>query len=402
MTLRELDDTEERTRALRALLGAPFVGADAPAYALVRRHERELASTLQVTYGYRLEVGSTAARASGLPTPEGLRRPLRIRPASISGRKRPVDEWPALGDRACVILVLSLVALERTGAQIAIAELAHDAERAGADAEPPIRIAFRQRAERMAFADGLDLLCAWGILEHTAGSHDSYERHEQGEDEALFTVDRRRLALLLRDPSAALEATTLAELIDEDARYPPTPEGENRARAERLARHLTEDPVLLLSDLNDEDRAYFLSQRARIEGAVAATTGYDVERRGEGSALIVGDRAFTDMPFPTNSTVKQVALLLCDRLAAAGPGGELSREALRDAVGELVRRHGDHWQRNCEDPLDVAALTEAALEILLGSGLCRRCGSSALTPTPLAARFRSPTVRGSAAAGGSQ
>ncbi len=56
--------------------------------------------------------------------------------------------------------------------------------------------------------------------------------------------------------------------MDERGRYSPTPEGENRARAERLARRLTEDPVLLLADLDEDDRAYFLSQRARIEGAV--------------------------------------------------------------------------------------------------------------------------------------
>ena len=147
---------------MRALLAAPFVGADEPAYVLIRRHERELASALQVTYGYQLEVGSTAARASGLPTPDGLRRPLRIKPASASGRKRPPDEWPVLNDRACALLLLTLVALERGGAQTAIAELAQEVERAGSDVEPPVGVDFRQRSERMAFADGLDLLCAWG------------------------------------------------------------------------------------------------------------------------------------------------------------------------------------------------------------------------------------------------
>jgi uncharacterized protein (TIGR02678 family) len=394
-SLRELDDREERTRALRALLAAPFVGADEPAYALVRRHERELASTLQVTYGYQLEIGSTAARASGLPTPAGLRRPLRIRPASASGRKRAPDEWTALSDRACVLLLLTLVALERSGAQTAIAELAQELERAGADVEPPIIVDFRQRSERMAFADALDLLCAWGVTEHTSGSHESYSRREQGEDEALFTVDRRRLALLLRDPAAALEATTLEQLVDESGRYSPTPEGENRARAERLARRLTEDPALLLDDLDGEDRAYFLSQRARIEGAVTAATGYEVERRGEGSALIVDDRAFTDMPFPTNSTIKQVALLLCDALAHAGPEGELSFEAVRDAVAGLLAKHRHHWDRNPDDPEEVAALTAAATDILLACDLARRSGpSGGLRPTPLAARFRAPTLHG--------
>lgn len=392
MTLRQLDDREERAQALRALLGAPYVGADEPGYALIRRHERELAAALQVTYGYQLEVGSTAARASGLPTPDGLRRPLRIRPASVSGRKRPPDEWPALSDRACLLLLLTLVALERGRAQTAIADLAQEVERTGDDVDPPVSVDFRQRSERMAFADGLDLLCAWGVIEHTSGSHDSYTRREQGDDEALFTVDRRRLALLLRDPAAALGAMTLGELVDESGRYSPTPEGENRARAERLARRLTEDPVLLLADLNDDDRAYFLSQRARIEAAVANATGYEVERRAEGSALIVDDRAFTDVPFPTNSTIKQVALLLCDALAGAGPNGELSAEALRDAVAGLVSRHGRHWDRSPEDPEEIAALAVAATEILLACDLARRSGASCVRATPLAGRFRSPTL----------
>lgn len=393
MTLRELDDHNEQTQALRALLAAPFVGADEPAYALLRRHEGELARTLQSTYGYQLEVSSTAARASGPPTPEGLRRPLRIRPASISGRQRAPDEWPALGDRACVLLLLTLVALERSGAQTAIADLARNVERAGADVEPQLSVDFRARSERVAFADGLDLLCAWGVLEHTSGSHDSYARREQGEDEALFTVDRRRLALLLRDPAITLESTTLEQLLDETWRYPPTPEGENRARSEQLARRLTEDPALLLSALDEEERTYFLSQRARIESAVATATGYQVERRAEGSALIVNDRSFTDVPFPTNATVKQVALLLCEVLAAAGPGGELSAEALRHAIHELVTQHGRHWSRDAADPAQIGALTEAAIEVLLACGLALRTEAGGLRPSPLAARFRSPVVR---------
>ncbi len=393
MTLRELEDREERTQAMHALLASPFVGADEPAYSLVRRHERELATTLQTVYGYQLDIGSTAARASGPPTADGLLRPLRIRPASISGRQRSPDEWPALSDRGCLLLLLTLVALERGGPQIAIAELARDVERAGADVEPGLCVDFRERGERVAFADGLDLLCVWGVLEHTSGSHESYVRREQGADEALFTVDRRRLALLVRDPGAALEATTLGELLDETARCSPTPEGENRARAERLARRLTEDPALLLADLDEDDRAYFLGQRARIEGAVAAATGYQVERRAEGSALIVDDRSFTDAPFPTRATVKQVALLLCDVLAGAGPAAELSAEAVRDAVYDLVSLHGPHWGRDAGDPPQVTALSEAATAVLLACGLARPTDGGGLRLTPLAARFRSPALR---------
>lgn len=393
MTLRELEDRDERTQALRALLAAPFIGAGEPSYALIRRHERELATTLQSTYGYQLEVSSTAARASGPPTRHGLHRPLRIRPASVSGRQRAPDEWPTLSDRAGLLLLLTMVALERGGAQTALADLARDVERAGADVEPPVSVDFRNRAERVAFADGLDLLCSWGVLEHTSGSHESYARREQGEDEALFTVDRRRLALMVRDPAAALDATALEQLLDETSRYPPTPEGENRARAERLARRLTEDPALLLADLEEGERGYFLGQRARIEGAVAAATGYQVERRAEGSALIVNDRAFTDVPFPTNATVKQLALLLCDVLATAGATTELSIEAVRDTVFALVSKHGRHWGRDADDPAQISALTDAAVETLICCDLARRTDMGGLRPSPLAGRFRSPEIR---------
>jgi len=392
MTQRELEDRDERWTAMRALLAAPFVDAAEPAYALIRRHEREVATLLQSTYGYQLEVCSTAARASGPPTRDGLHRPLRVRPASASGRQRPPDDWPALGDRGCVLALLTLVALERGSAQTAIADLARDVERAGADVDPPVIVDFRARAERLAFADGLDLLCAWGVLEHTSGSHDSYARREQREDEALFTVDRRRLALLLRDPASAMSATTLDELLDESARHPPTPEGRNRTRAERLARRLTEDPALVLDDLDDDERAYFTGQRARIEGAVAAATGYAVERRREGSALIADDRAFSDVPFPTNATVKQVALLLCDMLAAA-EHPVVSAQAVRDAVSDLVVAHGRHWGRDADDAAQVTALAEAATDVLVACDLAQRAGAGGLRPRPLAARFRTPTVK---------
>lgn len=388
MTLRDEDDRDERRLATRALLAAPFVDAEDPVYALVRRHERELALAFQTTFGYQLEIGSTAARASGPPTAAGLRRPLRVRPQSASGQRRPVDAWPALSDRGCVLALLTLATLDRATSQTVIAELARGVELAGAGADPAIAVDFSSRAERVAFADGLDLLCAWGVLRHTSGTHESYARREQDESEALLTVDRRRLAMLLRDPITALHATSVEELTDEADRYSPTPEGENRARAEALARRLVEDPALVLDDLDADTRTYFLGQRARIEDAVATATGDVVERRAEGSALIVEDRALTDIPFPTNATVKQAALLLCETLAS---GVVLSAEALLDAVHELVREHGKHWDRDPADPVEIRALAEAATALLLDCDLASREPHGALRARPLIGRFRSPT-----------
>jgi uncharacterized protein (TIGR02678 family) len=398
LSVRDAEDREERQRALRALLARPFVDARDPELRLVRRHEAALARTCQDLLGYRLELGSTAARAMGPPTAAGLRRPLRIRPQSVTGRMRPPDEHPVVSDRAAQLLLLTLVALERGGSQTAIADLAREVERAGADVEPAVVVDFRERAERVAFADGLDLLCDWGVLEHTAGSRQSYSRSEQDENEALLTVDRRRLALLVRDPVQALTAASIEELLDESARHAPTPEGENRARGERLARRLAEDPALVLDDLDEADRAYFLGQRARLEGGVAEATGLAVERRAEGTALVVNDRALTDVPFPTNATTKQLALLLCDVLAAAPTDRPLSEEQVRAAVRDLLAAHREHWQRDPDDPQEVRAAAAAATRVLAALDLAAPVAGGLLPRAPVA-RFRSPEVR---RAGGDQ
>jgi len=389
-TLADAERDEERRAAMRALLAEPFIGAQDPAYRLVRRYEDELRRLAFDTFGYHLELTSSAARLVGPPTDAGARRPIRVRPMSASGRARPRDEWPELRDRACVLLFLTLAALERGGAQTVIAELAHGVERAGADVEPPVAVDFRERAERVAFADGLDLLCAWGVLDHTAGSHGSFSRRVQDEDEALLTVDRRRLAIVLADPPRALVATTLAELVDEGDAYAPTDEGARRRRFHRLTRRLVEDPVLVLDDLDDEDRQYLLGQRARVEASVAAAAGLSLERRAEGTAVVTDGRELTDVPFPTNASVKQLALLLCDRLT---PGVGVAREAVRDQVRLMLTQHREHWRRDPDDPAEVAAAAEAALAPLLALDLVRVDASGAITAQPVAARFRAADVR---------
>jgi len=393
--MRVLEAVEERRTAIDTLISQPFVDAGTAEYALIRRHETDLARTCADVFGYRLEVGPTAARIVGVPTLASLQRPLRMRPQTTTGAKRPVDEWSELGDRGAVLLCLTLAVLERGGAQIAIAELARAVQRVGAEGEPPMHVVFEQRAERLAFADGLDLLCGWGVLVHTSGARESYARREQGDDEALLTVDRRRLALLLRDPVGALRATSLDDLLDESASYAPSEEGERRQRSHRLARQLLEDPALVLSDLSDDDRAYFHGQRARLERAVHDATGIAVERRAEGTALVVEERRFTDVPFPTNGTVKQLALLLCSVLLDASAA--LSFERSRAAVRELMRRHQAHWQRDPDDPAQVDDLLRGAVAVLCALDLAVSDGDG-VRARPLCGRFRDPTWRQTGAA----
>lgn len=392
-TTLELREQEELLQATRALLREPFVGGGDPAFSLVRRHEAALAKRCSDFWGYQLDVTPGFARLHKRPTDSGLRRPLRIPPGSVSGRERPRDEWPRLDGRRATLLLLAMAALDRSGQQTVVGELARAVAEAGGRCEPPLEVDFERRPERLAFADVLDLLCHWAVLRLDDGSRASFVTREPGDDEALFTIDRKRLASLLRDPFRAISAQSRDDLTDDRHDYAPTEDGQNRRIRHRLARMLTEDPVVYLDRLTDEERAYFHRQRAYLESRVADYAGLIPERRAEGTACIEPERTLTDLPFPANSTRKQAALLLCDALAqrAGGEAETLSYDELRTAMRALVERHGTSWNRRAEDPIEVEMLLDEALAVLADLDLVERAGSN-FRPLPLCGRFRDPRL----------
>jgi len=286
-----------------------------------------------------------------------------------------------------VLLFLTLAALERNGQQTVIGELAEDVAAAGARGDPAITVDFELRSERMAFADGVELLCHWGVLHLMYGRRGTFANRIRDDEEALFTIDRRRLALVLRDPFVALSAETVADLVAETE--PPTPEARTRQVRHRLARQLVEDPVLYLEDLSEEERAYFLSQRAMLERRVEDWTGLSVERRAEGTAAIEAGRELTDLPFPAGSNVKQLALLLCDWLTGER---EATWPEVRRAVRGLLAHNERHWNRSPDDEDAVEAMLAQATDLLLELDLAEST-SRGLRALPLSARFRAPEVR---------
>ena len=169
-----LQAEEERRIALRALLAEPFVGADEPVFKVIRRHDAELARRCTELLGYRLHVTPSFARLVKTPTERGLRRGTRVPPSGPSARDRSKDEWPRLSDRGVVLLFLTLAALERGGQQTVIGELAKDVADTGARADPPLSVDFDNRVERTAFADGLELLCHWGVLQLMHGRRGTF------------------------------------------------------------------------------------------------------------------------------------------------------------------------------------------------------------------------------------
>jgi uncharacterized protein (TIGR02678 family) len=382
-----LQADEERRDALRALLAEPFVGSEAPVFKLIRRHDAELTRRSAELLGYRLHVTPGFARLVKVPTDRALRRGVRVPPSGASARDRSRDDWPRLSDRGVVLLFLTLAALERGAQQTVIGELAEDVTVAGARGEPPIAVDFELRSDRMAFADGVELLCHWGVLQLMHGRRGTFANRVREDDEALFTIDRRRLALVLRDPFAALAAETAAELSDDQ--IAATTEARSRQTRHRLARRLVEDPVLYLDELSEDERAYFVSQRGMLERRVEDWIGLIVERRAEGTATIDAGRELTDLPFPAGSNVKQLALLLCDWLADER---EATWPELRRAVRRLLAHHERHWNRSPDDEEAVDAMLGQATALLLELDLAERTPVG-IGARPLCARFRAPEVR---------
>jgi uncharacterized protein (TIGR02678 family) len=384
-----LQAEDERQQALRALLAEPFIGAKEPAFKAIRCHDAELTKRCADLLGYRLHVTPSFARLVKTPTDRALRRGTRVPPSGPRARDRARDDWPQLSDRGVALLFLTLAALERGGQQTVIGELAQDVVDTGARADPPISVDLELRAERAAFADGLELLCHWGVLQLMHGRRGTFaNRIQAGDDaEALFTVDRRRLALVPRDPFAAMAAGSAGELAAEAEAA--SPEARTRQIRHRLARRLVEDPVLYLDECNEQERAYFVSQRANLERRVADWTGLTIERRAEGTAALEAGRQLTDVPFPAGATIKQLALLLCEWLADERGA---TWAGLRRMVRALLAQHERHWNRSPDDEVVVDAMLDQAAALLVELDLAARTATG-LCARPLCARFRAPEVR---------
>lgn len=204
-------------------------------------------------------------------------------------------------------------------------------------------------------------------------------------------MHRRRLALLLVDPVRCAEAGQPADL-----ERPESDGGDlaGRARARRLVRALVEDPVLLLDDLDEEDRTYFLAQRARLEAIAAELTGLQVERRREGTALLADGRELTDRPFPARGHVKQLALLLVPELCALDGEGTatIALERVAAIVRRLVARHAEHWAWDPADAEGVVRAGEQALGVLVDLRLVAR-QEGGLRVLPIAHRYRAAAAR---------
>jgi uncharacterized protein (TIGR02678 family) len=380
------EEQAQRRSALRSLLAKPLLVADTDSetLVLVRQHLTELREWLSRETGWRLVADSETARLfKTAPVLSDASHPAR------GHNKEP------FGRRRYVTLCLALSALARADAQTTLGSLADDVLTAAAEPElaaTGFTLTLDSRADRSDLVAVVRLLLGWGVLSRVAGDEEAYL--SAGAD-VLYDVRRPVLSVLLsgtRGPSTVSAVPIedrLAELTAEPVAE--TDELRNQALRRRLTRRLLEDPVVYYDELDEDERAYLLSQRHAITRRIEDATGLVPEMRAEGIAMVDPEDELTDVRMPEQRTDGHVTLLVAEHLACRE---QATLDELHVFVRQAAAEHATYWRKGVTEPGAETELLATALEKLSalrlvqvdGSVVCRR---------PAIARFalEGPTIR---------
>ncbi len=294
----------EYQKAARLVLRHPLITSsypDALTLPLVRKWVRQLRTDLSEVLGYTLLSGGDTIR---------LRRVQDAldgtRPAATLAR-RPFDR------RRYAYLVLTISALGRSGAQIALSELA-DTVAADAGRVDGLGMDTGRKPDRDAFVDAVAWLEVRGALRMADGSAIEWVNDPE-RAEALYDIDREVVGALYSPSRVLQHLTSVTELLDGPG-GPASAQG-REARRRVTARHarrlVVEQPAVYYADVDEGLRGQLRS--ASLAEDIERLTGLDLERRAEGVALVNAGQRFSDVAFPSTGTVAQAALLLCARIA---------------------------------------------------------------------------------------
>ena len=182
-----------------------------------------------------------------------------------------------------------------------------------------------------------------------------------------------------------------------DEPFPDTEEGRHRRLRTRLFRRLLDDPVVYYSELSEEEREYFVSQRPSVVKEIESATGLAQEARQEGVAMVDPEEWMTDVKMPEEGTNGHATLLVAEYLAnrlRQGITHPVSVPALEIRAESLVQEHRHHWRKDVGEPGAAGVLLEEALsrlEMLRLIELDRKVQT--VTPLPAIGRFAIGTVR---------
>ena len=377
----------ERRRALETLLMQPLLTAEGfhgDKLALVRRHAEWLRRWLSHYPGWTLQLERGLARLR--KTPANLRDGTR--PALDVKTKEPFSR------RRYVLLCLALAVLERCERQITLGELAHTlVEYTQGDpvlAETGFHFHLETRSQRRDLVQVVRFLITYEVLVKVDGDEWQYE---QGRGDALYTVRRPVLAALLdvRHSPSTIEASTLEDrltaLVDEPV--PDSAEGRNRRLRSFFFRRLLDDPVVYAEDLDDEQLAYYQSQRPHLVREIHEATGLLPEVRREGLAMVTERKDFTDSGLPEEGTRGHLTLLLAQHLsehARHHPGEPLGLAALETHTADLVERYRKYWAKWATEPGAESRILNETLDRLAALRLVAR-GPGGVLPLPAIGRF---------------
>ncbi|ALO93999.1 TIGR02678 family protein [Streptomyces hygroscopicus subsp. limoneus] len=293
-------------KAVRLVLRHPLITSGYPdkaALATVRRWADQLRTDLMEALGYRLVTTADTARLQRAQDGLDATRPALTRAG------RPFDR------RRYAYLVLTLAALGRHGAQVALGELA-DAVAADAVRIDGLGLDTARKPDRDAFVDAVTWLTERGALTLADGSATAWAGDPE-RAEALYDIDREIL-LAVHHPTRVLQhLTSVTALLDSSGALGLSAgrAAQRRDQARRARRLVLENPVAYYADADTE----LLGQlRApALAEDLERLTGLTVERRAEGVALIDTSGRLSDLRFPGGGTVAQAALLLAARISAA-------------------------------------------------------------------------------------
>jgi uncharacterized protein (TIGR02678 family) len=362
----------ERQRAFTGLLLHPVLERrrHPELFGLVRnpRHRPVLTEWFAARLGYRLVVTASAARLFRLPMGAVVTAPRRYAPPSR---------------RVLVLAILAAAAAEDAEDLTTTQELSDRVRAISRHEDAGLAPYESDRfAERLLFVKGLELLVGVGALRpvgHAGAEEREVWAHQQDSVGGAYQVERE---LLLRMVDPAALAAALAERTTEVA---------DIASVARFGvmRRLIELPVCLWSDLTEAEHAYLTGQRLRVAAWCTEMTGWIVEQRAEGLALITADENDTDLPFPRLRALDFAALMLLDQLRVRHDAdGVIGETDLVRAVTEVQTLHARALTKELAAP---EALRERAMELLHALDLVRPVDGGWWL-TPAAARFRDPSV----------
>ena len=352
----------DRREAARALLSHPLLtAAHAEDLALVRLHAPALRSMFKSTLDYHLVVESTFARlVKGPVSPDAPARPARR------------ADNAAFTPMTYTLLSLLCAALLVPGAgdQILISALIDQVRSDGATIGVPIGDTL---PERRALVTAIGQLIGWGVLTETDGTAGGWGERR---DEALLTIHRAALPHLLARP--------LSGLGHADQLLAPHPDLADQPRRS-LRRKLVENPLVRREELTDGERDVLSRERSELTRVLAENFGLALEVRAEGALAYDPAGDLTDVTFPGNGRIKQVALLLLGELVERRSPAAATWDEVDAALSELNARHATSWgDLLTEHP---GSLRGDVVAVLGELGLARATPAGLLVH-PAAARYR--------------